>query len=155
GLSDPIVIELPKGTYVPCFSRRAHLSAGATSKLWSARVAIESRTVPGYSTAITHLDVVLAESPDLSLALALKAEALSSQAIHGCRPRPCLEQAEVCVNRALDNQAPVWQAWLARALVVQALLLDWAQAGIAYQKAIELSSGEAATHVWYTAFLVG
>jgi tetratricopeptide (TPR) repeat protein len=39
--------------------------------------------------------------------------------------------------------------------VLQALDLDWASAGLAYQKALESSSGEAATHVWYTAFLVG
>src|SRR5580704_6817067 len=86
GRTDPIVIELPKGGYTPAFSRRAQISAAATSRLWSARVALESRTVSGYATAIEHLDVVLAESPDLSLALALKAETLASQAIHGSRP---------------------------------------------------------------------
>jgi tetratricopeptide (TPR) repeat protein len=155
GRSDAVVIELPKGTYSPRFSRRAQLSAAATSRLWSARVAIESRTVSGYATAISHLDVVLAEAPELSLALALKAEALASQAIHGSRPRPCLEQAKICAGHALENPAPVWQAWLARALVLQALELDWEHAGQAYHNAIEVSSGEASTHVWYTAFLVG
>ena len=155
GRADPVVIELPKGTYVPHFSRREQLSAAATSRLWSARVAIESRTVSGYATAITHLDVVLAESSALSLALALKAEALASQAIHGSRPRPCLEQARICAERALESRAPAWQAWLARGLVLQALQLDWTGAGLAYQNALEASSGEAATHVWYTAYLVG
>ena len=95
GRTDPAAIELPKGTYVPQFSRQAQLSAAGTSRLWSARVALESRTVSGYATAIAHLDAVLTEAPDLSLALALKAESLASQAIHGSRPRPCLEQARV------------------------------------------------------------
>jgi tetratricopeptide (TPR) repeat protein len=155
GRTDPIVIELPKGGYTPAFSRRAQISAAATSRLWSARVALESRTVSGYATAIEHLDMVLAEAPDLSLALALKAEALASQAIHGSRPRPCLEKARACARRALETESPAWQAWLAEAAVLQALDLDWASAGLAYQKALESSSGEAATHVWYTAFLVG
>jgi tetratricopeptide (TPR) repeat protein len=155
GRGDTVVIELPKGTYIPRVSRRARLSAASTSRLWSARVALESRTVSGYATAISHLDVVLAESPDLSLALALKAEALASQAIHGSRPRPCLEQANICAERALESPVPAWQAWLARGLVLQAFLLDWTNAGVAYQNAIDSSSGEAATHVWYTAYLVG
>ncbi|MBV9742487.1 MAG: tetratricopeptide repeat protein, partial [Acidobacteriia bacterium] len=155
GRADPIVIELPKGTYVPSFSRRAQLSPSATSRLWSARVALETRTVSGYSTALSHLDAVLAEAPGLSLALALKAESLASQAIHGSRPRPCLEEARVCADRALDAPRPAWQAWLARAMVLQALDLDWTGAGKVYQQAIETSNGEASTHVWYTAFLVG
>ncbi|HXK02192.1 MAG TPA: tetratricopeptide repeat protein [Verrucomicrobiae bacterium] len=155
GRADPVVIELPKGTYVPRFSRRARLSSAATSRLWSARVALESRTVSGYATAISHLDAVLSEAPDFSLALALKAESLASQAIHGSRPRPCLEQARVLAGRALEAPLPAWQAWLARALVLQALDLNWTAAGEAYQKAIEASSGEAETHVWYTAYLVG
>jgi tetratricopeptide (TPR) repeat protein len=155
GRSDPVVIELPKGTYVPEFSRRARLSAASTSRLWSARVALESRTVSGYSTAIAHLDAVLTEAPDLSLALALKAESLASQAIHGSRPRPCLEQARLCADRALESAAPAWQAWLSRAMVRQALELDWTGAADDYQNALDASRGESATHVWYTAFLVG
>ena len=155
GRADPIVIELPRGGYVPSFSRRAQLSAAATSRLWGARVAMETRTVSGYSTALSNLEAVLAEAPGLSLALALKAESLASQAIHGCRPRPCLEQARVCAERALDTPHPAWQAWLARAMVLQALHLDWKGAGEAYQNALEASGGEASTHVWYTAFLVG
>lgn len=155
GRGDPIVIELPKGTYIPSFSRRAQLSPAATSRLWSARVAIETRTVSGYTTALAHLDAVLAEAPGLSLALALKAESLASQAIHGSRPRPCLEQARTCAERAFDTAQPAWQAWLARAMVLQALDLDWAGADEAYRQAIQESDGEASTHVWYTAFLVG
>jgi len=155
GRGDPVVIELPKGGYAPRFSRRARLSAAATSRLWSARVALESRTVSGYTTAVAHLDAVLAEAPDLSLALALKAESLASQAIHGSRPRPCLEQARACVERAVDTATPAWQAWLAQAMVLQALDLNWTAAAEAYRKALEASGGEAATHVWYTAFLVG
>jgi tetratricopeptide (TPR) repeat protein len=155
GRGDPIVIELPKGTYVPNFSRRAQLSPAAMSRLWGARVALETRTVSGYSTALVLLDSVLAEAPGLSLALALKAESLASQAIHGWRPRPCLEEARVCAERALDTAQPAWQAWLARAMVLQALNLDWNGAGEAYHNALEASGGEASTHVWYTAFLVG
>lgn len=155
GRSDPIVIEVPKGTYAPAFSRRAQLSPAATSRLWSARVALETRTVSGYSTALAHLDSVLAEAPGLSLALALKAESLASQAIHGSRPRPCLEQARVCAQKALESEQPAWQAWLAHAMVLQALELNWTAAGEAYGKAIETSAGEAETHVWYTAYLVG
>jgi tetratricopeptide (TPR) repeat protein len=155
GRRDPVVIELPKGAYIPRFSRRLEISAAATSRLWSARVALESRTVSGYATAVTHLDAVLEEAPDLSLALALKAESLASQAIHGSRPRPCLEQARVCAERALDTPTPAWQAWLAMAIVWQALELNWTEAGQSYAKALEFSGGEAATHVWYTAFLVG
>ncbi|MBV9400415.1 MAG: hypothetical protein JO062_20730 [Bryobacterales bacterium] len=155
GRADRIAIELPKGSYVPRFLRRAQLSVAATSRLWSARVALESRTVSGYATAIAQLDSVLAEAPNFSLALALKAESLASQAIHGSRPRPCLEQARICSDRALDTTAPAWQAWLARGAVLQALDLDWTSAETAYDNALESSGGEAATHVWYTAFLVG
>jgi hypothetical protein len=155
GRSDPIVIELPKGTYAPGFSRRAQLSPASTSRLWSARVALETRTVSGYSTAIAHLDAVLAEAPGLSLALALKAESLASQAIHGSRPRPCLEQARVCADKALEAAHPAWQAWLSKAMVLQALDLNWTEAGEAYRCAIGASGGESSTHVWYTAYLVG
>jgi hypothetical protein len=101
GRHDPVVIELPKGTYVPKFSRRLELSAVATSRLWSARVALESRTVSGYQTALTHLDTILAEAPELSLALALKAEALAGQAVQGSRPRPCLARSTTSNRRAV------------------------------------------------------
>ena len=155
GCDEPVIIELPKGTYVPRFERREKLSPQAAGSLWSARVAMEARTVSGYATAIKHLDRVLLESPELPLGLALKAEALASRAIHGERPRPNLEQARDLALRAVDRPAPVWQAWLAWAIVQQALDLKWAEAGEAYDKALELSKGESATHVWYTAFLVG
>ncbi len=155
GQSDPVVIELPKGTYVPQFTRRASLSPAASSKLWSARVAIEARTVSGYEVAVRHLDQVLAEAPCLSLALALKAEALASMAIHGAKPRPHLEAAQALAERAVAQDTPVWQAWLSMGIVQQALDWNWAGATESYRKALAISGGEAATHVWYTAFLVG
>jgi tetratricopeptide (TPR) repeat protein len=155
GQTDPLMVELPRGTYSPRFARRPQLSPSSVSRLWSARVALEARTVSGYAVAVKHLDGVLAESPNLSLALALKAEALASQAIHGARPRPALEEARDFALRAIDQERPVWQAWLAHGIVRQALDWDWATAESAYGKALEISAGEAATHVWYTAFLVG
>lgn len=154
GRGDSVVIELPKGTYAPRFSRRVALSPRATSKLWSARVALESRTVTGFQTAINHLNAVLAEAPRFSLALALKAEALATQAIHGSRPRPCLEQARECSQAAIDTEAPAWQAWIARGVVESALDLDYGAAARSYASAIA-TSPEASSHVWHTAFLVG
>ncbi len=155
GQGDPLTVQLIKGTYVPTFSPRARLSPEATSKLWSARVAIEARTLSGYDVAVKHLDMVLSEAPNLSLALALKAEAFASRAIHGARPRPNLEEARVCAARAVDQPRPVWQAWLAQGMVEQALHWRWREAEESYAKALELSRGESGTHVWYTAFLVG
>ena len=155
GQADPLTIELNRGSYVPAFCSRAPISPHATSRLWSARTAMEKRTVSGYQTAIGHLDAVLAESPSLSLALALKAEALASQAIHGARPRPNLEQARVLAERAVEQPRPVWQAWLTQGIVQQALDWNWAGAAESYRKALELGGSEAAAHVWYTAFLVG
>jgi tetratricopeptide (TPR) repeat protein len=155
GQADALTIELIKGTYVPAFCPRAPLSPQATSRLWSARTAMEARTVSGFQIAAAHLDVVLAEAPALSLALALKAEALASQAIHGARPRPNLEQACALAARAVDQTRPVWQAWLAQAIVQQALEWNWIGAAESYSKALDLGGSEAAAHVWYTAFLVG
>ena len=40
-------------------------------------------------------------------------------------------------------------------MVLQALDLDWTGASEAYRNALEMSASESATHVWYTAFLVG
>jgi tetratricopeptide (TPR) repeat protein len=155
GRADPLTIELVRGTYVPVFRRCAALSPKATSLLWSARATMEARTVSGYQSAIRNLDTVLAEAPSLSLALALKAEALASQAIHGAAPKPNLEQARVFAARAIEQPRPAWQAWLAQGIVQQALEWKWAEAAESYSKALELSAGEAAMHVWYTAFLVG
>jgi tetratricopeptide (TPR) repeat protein len=155
GQADPLTIELIKGTYVPAFGPRAPLSPLTTSHLWSARTAMEARTASGYDIAVGHLDVVLSEAPSLSLALALKAEALASQAIHGARPRPNLEQARALAARAIEQPRPVWQAWLAQGIVQQALEWKWACATESYQKALELGGTEAAAHVWHTAFLVG
>ena len=154
GQSDPVIMELPSGTFAPRSCRRIPLSAGATSRLWTARAAIETRTVSGYAVAVRHLDAVLAEAPDQSLVLALKAEALASRAIHGERPRPLLEEARQLALRAVDQPQPVWQAWLAQGMVLQALEWDWAGAETSYRKAQDLSP-EASTHVWHTAFLVG
>jgi tetratricopeptide (TPR) repeat protein len=155
GQSDPLTIELIKGTYLPAFCPRAPLSPQTTSRLWSARTAMEARTSAGYEVAIGHLDVVLAEAPSLSLALALKAEALASQAIHGARPRPNLDQARALAARAMDQPRPVWQAWLSQGIVQQALEWNWASATESYRRALDLGGTEAAAHVWYTAFLVG
>jgi tetratricopeptide (TPR) repeat protein len=155
GQADPLTIELNKGSYVPAFSQRAPVTPQATSRLWSARTAMERRSFSGYANAIVHLDAVLAEAPSLSLALALKAEALASQAIHGARPRPNLEQARVLAARAIEHPRPPWQAWLAQAIVLQALEWQWEGAAEFYQRALEIGGSEAAAHVWYTAFLVG
>ena len=155
GRGDLTVIELPSGNYVPRFSCRARLSEAATARLWSARVALESRTVSGYAKAHSHLDAVLAENPTLSSALALKAEAFASQAIHGSRPRPCLMEAQALVNRALESEQPAWQAHLIHGAVRWALHLDWKGAAAGYERALRVSDGESATHVWFTAFLVG
>ena len=155
GQSDPLTIELIKGSYQPNFSRRQPLSAQATSRLWSARTAMEKRTVSGYRLAIEHLDSVISEAPSLSLPLALKAEALASQAIHGSRPRPNLQKAEELAIRAIGQPNPAWQAWLAMAIVQQALHWNWAGAAEWYEKALELAGGEAGAHVWHTAFVVG
>jgi hypothetical protein len=73
---DPVMIELPKGTYLPCFHRRSSLTFRARSALRSARAAMNLRTVSGYASAIKRLDAALAEAPNDSLVLALKAEAL-------------------------------------------------------------------------------
>ncbi len=155
GLNDPLHIELTPGTYIPAFHRRAPLSEAGANHLWRARATMEARTVSGYSAAVKHLDAVLAEKPGYSLALALKAEALGSQAIHGACPLPNLERARVCAALALDQPRPVWQAWLAQAIVEQALEWNWRRAEEAYGKARELSGGEAAMNVWYNAFLAG
>jgi len=155
GQNDPWTIELPRGTYALRFSLRPRLSPRAASRLWSARTAIEARTVSGYQAAIGDLDAVIAEAPRLSLALALKAEALASQAIHGARPRPNLAQARIFAARAIESPQPVWQAWLAQAIVQQALEWDWPGAEESYLKALDMSGGESASHVWYTSFLVG
>jgi tetratricopeptide (TPR) repeat protein len=154
GQGDPLTIELIKGTYVPAFYPRAPLSPRATGRLWSARTAMEKRSVSGYRTAIGHLDAVLSESPSLCLALALKAEALASQAIHGARPRPNLEQARVLAERAVEQPRPMWQAWLARGIVEQALEWKWADAAESYRKALDMGGTEAAAHVWHTSFVV-
>ena len=155
GRNDPLHIELTPGTYVPAFHRRAPLSEAGNDHLWRARATMEARTVSGYSAAVKHLDAVIAEAPAYSLALALKAEALASQAIHGACPVPNLERARVCAARAADQPHPVWQAWLAQGIVEQALEWNWVRAEDAYRMAYELSAGEAAMNVWYNAFLVG
>lgn len=148
------MIELPKGTYVPFFRRRSSLSLRAKGALRSARAAMDLRTVSGYASAIKDLDAVLAETPNDSLGLALKAEALASQAIHGARPRPNLESARDHARRSIECEEPVWQAWLAYALVQQSLEWNWPAAEESYRKALDLSGGDAAMHVWYTVFLV-
>jgi len=155
GRDDAVVIELPTGSYIPRFRRRDPLSAKSTSFLWSARSALEARTVSGYRVAIEQLEFVLKEAPDMALALALKAAALGSCAIHGYRPRPNLEEARMLALRALDRPSPVWQAWLAQGIVQQALEWNWPGAEQSYSNALRLSEGESGSHVWNTAFLVG
>ena len=155
GQSAPCTIELLKGAYAVRFSPRPRLSPELASRLWSARTAMEARTASGYQMALRSLDAVISQAPRLSLALALKAEALASQAIHGARPLPNLEQARIFASRAVEEPQPVWQAWLAQGIVQQALEWNWTGAEESYRKALELSDGESAAHVWYTAFLVG
>jgi tetratricopeptide (TPR) repeat protein len=155
GQADRVRIELHPGTYVPEFCSLGVLSPQAGSQLWSARASMEARTVSGYRAAIGKLDEVLAEDPNCSVALALKAEALASQAIHGVRPRPNLEEARVFAHRAVEQAHPAWQAWLALGIVKQALDRDWDAVEDCYGRAVELSGGQAEMNVWYTAFLAG
>jgi tetratricopeptide (TPR) repeat protein len=155
GQADELTIEVVRGSYVPSFGIRAPLSPQATSRLWAARTAMEARTLNGYQSAVAHLDAVMVEAPSLCLALALKAEALASQAIHGARPRPNLEQARNLAARAVEQARPVWQAWLAQGIVHQALEWNWEAAARCYRNALDLGGSEAAAHVWHTAFLVG
>jgi tetratricopeptide (TPR) repeat protein len=57
--------------------------------------------------------------------------------------------------RAVEQPRPAWQAWLAQGIVQQAFEWKWADASESYRKALDLGAGEAAAHVWYTAFVVG
>ncbi len=155
GQSDRVRIELHAGTYVPEFCSWGVLSPQAGSQLWSARASMEARTVSGYRAAIGKLEAVLAEDPNCSVALALKAEALASQAIHGVRPLPNLEQARVFAHLAVEQPHPAWQAWLALGIVTQALDCEWSLVEDSYGRAVEMSGGQAEMNVWYTAFLAG
>lgn len=154
GQADALLIELPKGSYVPQFSYRERLSPTSNSHLWSARVALESRTTSGFQTAIRNLDRVLQEAPRLSIALALKAEALCSSAAHGSPPRAALEEGRRLAERALESAEPAWQAWVAMGAVHAALEWNWTAAEVAFQMALERSGNESSTHAWYTAYLV-
>jgi Tfp pilus assembly protein PilF len=154
GQADHLLIELPKGSYVPRFTYRDQLSPAANSHLWSARVAAESRTTSGFRTAIAHLDRVLAEAPHLSLALALKAEALASSAAHGAPPLPALTECRALAEQALSAPFPAWQSWIAMGAVHVALDRNWQAAEQDFANALRLSDQEAATHAWYTAYLV-
>jgi Tfp pilus assembly protein PilF len=154
GQGEAVQIELPKGSYAPEFAYRESLSPASNSHLWSARVALESRSASGFRTAITHLDRVLQEAPRLSIALALKAEALAGSAAHGSPPLPALEQSRTLARLALEREAPAWQAWVAMGAVHSALEWDWPKAAQCFETALQQSNGESATHVWYTAYLV-
>lgn len=158
GRYDPVRIQIPLGSYAPRIYYEPGIAASklsdtAAMHVANAKAALDKRTLPGHETAFRYLELALTEHPNHPRILSLKAMVHAARAMYGRYARTELEAAEALVEEGKKQEHEPWERFLIEAWIRATLHFDWAGAEILFNRAIELSHGEAKYNSWHTAFL--
>lgn len=155
GSEDPLVIELPKGKYVPRFQRREQLQTEIEKKLQARRAYSLGRFVgskfnaPALAESAGHFEEALEADPGWSLPHAGLAMVSALQAVLGYRrPREVWPQVRNEAETALQLDEMSAEGHLCLGMACAYFEWRWQDAEHHFQKAVERDSYSGAGHVW-------
>jgi len=155
GSNDPLVIEFPKGRYVPRFHKREHLDSEIQKKLRARNACSFGKFLamrlsePFLEDAAARFEEAIESDPDFAPAQAGLAMVYAFQAFLGFRrPKELwpLVRARAEAARLLDDMCP--EAYLCLGLVCAFQDHNWSEAEAFFSKAIERDSFSSAGHLW-------
>ena len=155
GSEDPLVIEFPKGKYVPRFQRREQLQTEIEKKLRSRNAYSLGKFLAAkfneesLAEAAAHFEEAIEADPNWPLAHVGLANVYAFQAFLGFhRPREVwpLVRAQAEATLQLDEMSS--EAHIAIGMAYALFDWHWRDADLHFQKAIERDSYSGAGHLW-------
>jgi hypothetical protein len=155
GNEDPLVINFPKGGYVPSFQRREKIRAAAEKKLMARSLYSQAKfraaqLIPvALSESADALKESIAADPEWSLAHVALAGIYSVQGFFGfARPREVWPAAKAEAEAALQHDEMSSEGHLYLALAQGCHEWHWKDAAIHFAKAIERDSYSGGPYLW-------
>ena len=155
GSEDPLVIEFPKGKYVPKFQRRDQLLSDVERKLRARNAYSQGRflatrlTDAALGEAATHFEEAVETDPDWPQARLGLASVYAFQALQGFRrPREIWPMVKLHADAALQLDELSPDAHIAIGMTYAFFDWRWHDAEVHFSKAIERDTYSGAGHVW-------
>jgi tetratricopeptide (TPR) repeat protein len=155
GSEDPLVINFPKGGYVPVFQRREKIRAEAEKKLAArnlysrARFRASELTPDALADSATALRESIAADPEWPVPHVALAGIHAFQGFLGfCRPREVWPAAKAAAETALQHDEMSSEAHLYLGLTQAFYEWNWHDAAIHLDKAIERDSYSGGAYLW-------
>jgi tetratricopeptide (TPR) repeat protein len=160
GVDDLIVIELPRGGYVPSFreietsSRRSSSQRAVELFERSRRIWQEDRSPAGVQKAINCINLCLQNDPNYAAAHSLLAETLIFKVITGSSPTVEMPLAAEAVEKSLALDEPNAEAHAIRGAILSSYDWAWDDADREFSRALKLNSGNLTVRAWHANHLV-
>lgn len=155
GSEDPLVIEFPKGKYVPRFQRREQLQTEVEKKLRARNACSLGRflatrcTDAALAEAAQHFEEAIEADSNWPMAHVGLANVFAFQAFLGFRrPREVWPQARAQAEATLQIDEMSSEAHIALGMEYALFDWRWRDAETHFQKAIERDSYSGAGHIW-------
>ena len=115
---------------------------------------MDRQTESALRDSIRSFEQATARAPRFALAYAALADAYNMMSQFGyIAPREGMEKARAAARKSLELNPRLAEGHVALAAVIEAYDWNWAEAEHEYRKALELSPGLPAAHLWYGMFL--
>lgn len=155
GSEDPLVIEFPKGKYVPRFQRREHLQTETEKKLRARNAFSLGKFLAArfnehsLAEAAQHFEEAVEADPAWAPAHIGLANVYADQAFLGFRrPREVWPLVRQQAEAALELDEMSSEAHIAIGMAYALFDWRWRDADLHFQKAIERDSYSGAGHLW-------
>jgi hypothetical protein len=155
GMEDPLVIEFPKGRYVPVFQRREHLQTQIEQKLRARNAYCSGRLLAGKLTeealreSVRHLSEAIEADPSWALPHSALSHVYALQAFLSYRrPRETWALVNVSAEAALQMDEMSSEAHLCLGLAQGLHERRWKEAYSQLHRAIERDSYSGTGHLW-------
>jgi tetratricopeptide (TPR) repeat protein len=155
GSEDPLVIEFPKGKYVPRFQLREQLQTEIEKKLRARNAYSQGKFVAAklseesLADAAERFEEAVEADPNWPVAHMCLANTLTLQAFLGFRkPREAWPQVRAQAEATLQLDEMSSEAHIAIGMVYALFDWRWRDADLHFQKAIERDSYSGAGHLW-------
>ncbi|HTS77391.1 MAG TPA: hypothetical protein VMG40_14355 [Bryobacteraceae bacterium] len=155
GSDDPLVIEFPKGKYVPRFQRREQLQTELERKLRArnaysrGKFGLTRLSEKTLAEAVAHFEEAVEADPGWAPAHVQLSLAYAFEGFLGlCRPREVWPGARVQAEAALEIDEMSPEAHIALGMFHAFYHWSWRDAESHFQKAIDRDSYSGAGHLW-------
>jgi len=155
GSEDPLVIEFPKGKYVPRFQRREQLQSETEKKLRARNAYSRGRFLASklneesLAEAAQHFEEAIDADPNWPQAHVALANTYAFQAFLGLRrPREVWPLVRTQAEATLELDEMSSEAHIAIGMAYALFEWRWPDADLHFQKAIERDSYAGAGHLW-------